>query len=653
MRRILLGTLFPVTMLASTSSARTVAEDDLGPMVYNPQCFVEEVEEERSQYAPPPPMNLPQSTSGAVHRPTPSRKLESRQGFGGSGKGRPSAPAAESIAMPDPAPMPAEPPVVGYLDDEMDGRDMDMGDVARRPSGPRTDWGGTVYLSNDDSMSLASAQHVLFAAQNGRSVPADQIRPHELLNYFSFEAPEPSGGDSFSVAVSSTRTDDDQMSVAFAVRGSSPKADPLDLTLVVDRSGSMQSNQRMELTKRAMRTMTKQLSRGDRVDLVLFDDVVCNPIENFVVGRDSMSLLTETIARIQPRGSTDLDSGLREGYRLTRNHAGNHRNKRVMVVTDAHLNTGNVNPALVSEVGRAFDQDRIRLTGVGVGQDFNDDMLDKLTEKGKGAYVFLGSDAVVDRMFGSGFPSLVETIAHDVHFKVELPKSLAMERFYGEEMSSDKADVQAIHFSAGTSQVFLQDLTVNPGALRSSDKLTFTATYEDARTGEPRSEVFHTTVGAMSESNTANVHKARALMAWSDVLLTKSMTGRCGDLSTYRGLSLQSDGDAEIAYVNGLVERACGVEMVSIALPETPSKRVDYKVKVDSDIAIGSVALACNGQTWTEQLSASDTVARFSATPGSCRISLDGIVPMTANVEVPEVGGDLRCLVRGGRVNCS
>jgi hypothetical protein len=48
-------------------------------------------------------------------------------------------------------------------------------------------WGATVFLSNDDSMSLASAQRVLFALSRGLPLDPAQVRPHELLNYFSFD----------------------------------------------------------------------------------------------------------------------------------------------------------------------------------------------------------------------------------------------------------------------------------------------------------------------------------------------------------------------------------------------------------------------------------------------------------------------------------
>ena len=74
---------------------------------------------------------------------------------------------------------------------------------------------------------------------------------------------------------------------------------------------------------------------------------------------------------------------------------------------------------------------------------------------------------------------------------------------------------------------------------------------------------------------------------------------------------------------------------------------------MDSDQPIAEVELACkSGGKQVEKLSGADTVARFNATPGNCTLTLQGLVPMTAAVEVPSTGGEARCLVRSGRVNC-
>ena len=86
-----------------------------------------------------------------------------------------------------------------------------------------------------------------------------------------------------------------------------------------------------------------------------------------------------------------------------------------------------------------------------------------------------------------------------------------------------------------------------------------------------------------------------------------------------------------------------------------PAPGVTYKVKVDSDMPIAEVSLSCpNNQRLVESLSGSDTVAMFTAAPGaSCTLTLQGAVPMQTTVKVPVTGGDLRCMVRGGRMSCS
>ena len=421
---------------------------------------------------------------------------------------------------------------------------------------PEVDWGAKIYLSNDDSMSLASAQRVLWALKHNRFVSTSQIRPHELLNYFSFDTEPVKKGDLFSVQ-GTAEQNEDTLSLALSVKGATLARRPLDLTLVIDRSGSMSGEGRMDYTKKGLIQLTDNLVRGDRVDVVLFESGVCTPVEGFVVGRDDPEILLDPIRKLAPMGSTDLDRGLREAYRIQAGRQDvDQRNRRVVLITDAQLNTGNVNVDLVSEVGRQFEENNIRLTGVGVGSDFNDKMLDKLTEKGKGAYVYLGSEAVVERVFGVGFHSLTQTIAHDVRFALQLPDSLAMERFYGEESSTNPEDVQPINYYAGTSQLFLQDLKIKEGQLANDQQLVLSIEYIDAVSGEASTRQFTMKVGELLDSDHRNVNKAQALMAFSDVLLARSMgnsEGCTAGLDTYKERAAEVGEDAEVAYVDSLV----------------------------------------------------------------------------------------------------
>lgn len=435
------------------------------------------------------------------------------------------------------------------------------------------DWGASLYLSNDDTMSLSSAQRVLFAIDRGLPLSPDQLRPHEFLNYFSFDTAPVAPTDDFSVlaSIAPKPGQDGMYSLGISVSGRDVTRETrrnAGLTLVVDRSGSMADEGRMDYLKQGLRRMTSELKTGDLVNLVLFDDSVCTPLENFVVGRDSMALLERTISRIEPRGSTDLNAGLTHGYRLANEAYRDAFTNRVVLISDAIANTGVTDPELMSLVTQSYDQRRIRLSGVGVGRDFNDELLNRLTEKGKGAYVFLGSAAEVDAVFGSRFISLIETVANDVHFRLHLPPSLRMNTFYGEESSVVKSDVQAIHYFAGTNQLFLSDLMSKNGTLDRRDDIMLTVEYENPETGVEQVEEFAFNLGQIDGSS-HNLNKGRLIMSFidglKDIELTRSTQhdpnyGYAQCSAGRRSLSEQADGtrrDPEIERILSVWQHYC------------------------------------------------------------------------------------------------
>lgn len=374
------------------------------------------------------------------------------------------------------------------------------------------DWGAAIYLSNDDTMSLSSAQRLIYAVEQFAPIPAEHIRPHEFLNYFSFQSAPVAHDHDFSVQAQIAPNPEDPGSLAlgFVVQGrplSTATRRNANLSYVIDRSGSMQAEGRMEYLKEGLLRSLSELKHGDIVHLNVFDDVPCQLAQNFVVGRDSMAELRSLIDRIQPLGSTNLHGGLEQGYAVADAAYQAGYTNRVIMITDANANTGVTDEELISLVGKHYDQRRIRLSGVGVGRDFNDALLDRLTERGKGAYVFLGSNAEVDAVFGPRFVSLIETVATDVHFRMQLPPSLALKTFYGEEASTNKEQVQAIHYFANTSQMFLSDVVSRSGSLPSSDDLLLTIEYEDPESGQARREDFVWNLGQIAGAN-ANLNKA-------------------------------------------------------------------------------------------------------------------------------------------------
>jgi hypothetical protein len=141
--------------------------------------------------------------------------------------------------------------------------------------------------------------------------------------------------------------------------------------------------------------------------------------------------------------------------------------------------------------------------------------LDRLTEAGKGASVFLSSKAEVDALFGPRFSSLVETVATNVRFKLELPPSLRLRAFYGEEASTRRENVQALHYFSGTEQMYLANLEkMSPP--QATDYVRLTIEYEDPETADARTSEFawradelEMATGSKSRFATRNLNKAR------------------------------------------------------------------------------------------------------------------------------------------------
>jgi Ca-activated chloride channel family protein len=324
------------------------------------------------------------------------------------------------------------------------------------------------------------------------------------------------------------------------------------------------------------------------VHLVLFDDTVCTPIENFVVGRDDPATLQRAIGSLQPQGSTNLHAGLRAGYEIADRAYRSEYTNRVVMITDALTNTGVVDEELISTVSSFYDRRQIRLSGVGVGSDFNDYLLDRLTERGKGAYVFLGSEAEVDAVFGDRFTSLIETTALDVHFRLHLPPSMRMNVFYGEESSTVKEDVQPIHYFANTSQLFLADLMTRNGKLRESDGVMLTIEYQDPETGTAMVEEYAFELGDIDRES-GNVRKGRMIMRFVDGLaamasrpVPSSSQSRAASWDDADGfaqcqegkadldrLAEGLEGDPEVRRVKGLWEKYCS----RFTAPRTPVRR--------------------------------------------------------------------------------
>jgi hypothetical protein len=141
----------------------------------------------------------------------------------------------------------------------------------------------------------------------------------------------------------------------------------------------------------------------------------------------------------------------------------------------------------------------------------------------------------VDALFGPRFSSLVETVATNVRFKLELPPSLRLRAFYGEEASTRRENVQALHYFSGTEQMYLANLEkMSPP--QATDYVRLTIEYEDPETADARTSEFawradelEMATGSKSRFATRNLNKARMVATFGYQL--RHMARSYGDVA--------------------------------------------------------------------------------------------------------------------------
>jgi Ca-activated chloride channel homolog len=188
---------------------------------------------------------------------------------------------------------------------------------------------------------------------------------------------------------------------------------PLNLVVVVDHSGSMWDDQRLEKVKSGLHTLVQNLGEGDRLALVQFDDRVdvLVPFAETV----NKTQLDQVINNLQPRGSTNIYDGLEQGFKLASTSFSSDRQNRVIFLSDGMATAGNTSQTDIISMADRYVTDGIGLTTIGVGLSFDVQLMRGLAEHGAGNFYFLEDAAAASEVFNQELDYFVTPLALDVH----------------------------------------------------------------------------------------------------------------------------------------------------------------------------------------------------------------------------------------------
>ena len=172
-----------------------------------------------------------------------------------------------------------------------------------------------------------------------------------------------------------------------------PKRSPMNLTVVLDRSGSMGEERKMEYARVALHKLIDQLQRDDMFSLVIYDDAI-DVVQRPTRATDKRRLHS-LVDEIHPRGATNLGGGLEEGLRLAAHSMRRELTNRVIILSDGLANRGTTDPRQLNQIVRRYRRESVSVTSMGVGLDYNENLMVGLAESGGGNYYFIESPSTL------------------------------------------------------------------------------------------------------------------------------------------------------------------------------------------------------------------------------------------------------------------
>ena len=233
-------------------------------------------------------------------------------------------------------------------------------------------------------------------ARNGYEVDPDSVRAEEWINAFNYGYQQPRRDDSFAITTDVvTHPLDSRMHLA-RIAFQAPNVDydptPVNVTLVLDASGSMADGNRVDIAREAAESIRLSLRDHDRIAVVHFSQEVLHQYTVVHSHPDDRNVW-DSIFSLRPSGRTNVQQGLDEAVWLADQARRQNPDayNYIILMSDGVANVDATDPfAILESAGDYDDSNPLRLITIGVGiENFNDFLLEQLAQHGNGWYRYL------------------------------------------------------------------------------------------------------------------------------------------------------------------------------------------------------------------------------------------------------------------------
>jgi Ca-activated chloride channel family protein len=286
---------------------------------------------------------------------------------------------------------------------------------------------------------------------------------------------------------------------------------PVNVAFVIDRSGSM-AGARIAQAREAAAAAIRRLDKNDIASVVIFDDkidvlVQAQPVEDHAA-------FIDRIRQVTARGSTAIHGGVIEGAAQVKHNLEARRLNRVVLLSDGQANVGPRQPEEFAKLGRELLQQGISVSTIGVGLQYNEDLMLQLARASDGNHTFVGESTDLIQVFNKEFDDVLASCAQTVSIDIELKPGVRVVRGLSRDA---KIDGQTAHFQlnqiyAATEHYVLMEVEVDPSATDAAGsgdadlgrvRVTYTAPQDGSR------QTIETPVRARFSQSTTEIAASR------------------------------------------------------------------------------------------------------------------------------------------------
>lgn len=299
----------------------------------------------------------------------------------------------------------------------------------------------------------ASYSNVRRFINSGSMPPADAVRIEEIVNYFHYNYPQPTGSNPIAIVTNVTDCPWQPKHQLLHI-GMQAKTMALDnlpasnMVFLIDVSGSMGQANKLPLVIESLKLLTQNLRAKDRIAIVVYAGnagVVLPPTPG-----SNKEAIYDALNNLRSGGSTAGGAGIKLAYKIASENLIHGGNNRIVLATDGDFNVGVSGDNELETLITKEREKGIYLTCLGYGMgNYKDSKMEVLADKGNGNYAYIDNIDEAKKTLVKEFGGTVFTIAKDVKSQIEFnPKLVQAYRLVGyenrilneEDFKDDKKD---------------------------------------------------------------------------------------------------------------------------------------------------------------------------------------------------------------------